>query len=151
MMTLNDTVALCKTFKRRVRGKTYYAYAAERATPGVCFDFQGEPYWGTTKKISVVYCQTSGPATIPPPGFSAIFEIGADSPERVQAHWESFLVNHGVLAPPTMSYVSFSNGPGREYRGKVVRTTKTRVLVSYKFGNGRQAANKWVKLNEISW
>lgn len=151
MMNLNDTIALCKTLKRKVNGKTYYAYAAERATPGVCLDFEGNPFWGTTKQISVVYCRTSGPATVPPPGFSAIFEITADSPERIKAHWESFLVNHNAFAPMTMARVHISNGPGRSYTGKAVRTTKTRVLVSYNFANGRPAANKWFKLTDISW
>jgi len=150
-MTLNETIALCKTFKRKVAGKTYYAYAAEKATPGVCFDFEGNPFWGTTKTVEVVYCCGKGGCFVPAKPGEVIFSIVASSPERVLAHWESFLVNHKAFAPLTMQYVSISNGPGREYRGKVVRTTKTRALVSYKFGNGKQAANKWFKLSEISW
>jgi hypothetical protein len=150
-MTLNETIALCKTLHRKVGGKTYYAYAAEKATPGVCFDFEGNPFWGTTKTIEVVYCCGKGGSFVPAKSGEAIFSIQASSPERVEAHWNSFLSNHNAVAPQTQSWVCISNGPGREYRGRVVRTTKTRVLVSYRFGNGRQAANKWFKLSEISW
>jgi hypothetical protein len=151
MMTLNETIALCKTFKRKVGGKTYYAYAAEHATPGVCIDFEGNPYWGTTKSVEVVYCKVWGEPTIPPHVGAVVFSIEATNAERIKAHWESFLVNHNAFAPRTMARVHVNNGPGRCYSGKVVRTTKTRVEVSYKFKNGKRAANKWFKLNEVSW
>jgi hypothetical protein len=150
-MTLNETIALCKTFNRKVKGVRYYAYASEVASPGVCFDFEGNPFWGTTKVVHVVYAKTTGTPTIPAKPKDIVFSIVANSPERVQAHWESFLVNHKAFAPITMQYVSISNGPNRDYRAKVVRTTKTRALVTYKFNNGKWAANKWVKLSEISW
>ncbi len=151
MMNLNEAVALCKTMRRKVRGMTYYAYVEEKATMSLCFNFEGSPFWGTTKRIEVVYCRTQGEPIIPAMGGTAVFQIGADSPERVQAHWESFLKNEGAFAPRTMAPVTVSNGPGRVYRGKVVRTTGTRVLVSYKFKNGKQAANKWFKLSEVRW
>lgn len=151
MMTLNEAMTLCKTFNRTVSGKTYYAYVSEIATPGVCFDFEGNPFWGTTKRIEVNYCKVWGSPTIPPHKGAVVFTIGADIPVRVQAHWNSFLANHNAFAPLVMARVRISNGPGRNYSGKVVRTTNTRVLVSYKFANGRQAANKWFKLSEVSW
>jgi hypothetical protein len=151
MMNVNEAMTLCKTFNRKVGGWTYYAYVSEVATPGVCFDFEGNPFWGTTKRVEVVYCRSSGGSFVPARSGEAVFTIGADSAERVKAHWDSFLANHSAVAPLTMGSVTINNGPGRVYRGRCVRTTKTRVQVRYKFDNGRYAAPKWFKLSEVSW
>ena len=149
MMNKNDTIALCEKLHRNVGGQKYIAYVDVRAEKQICFDYQNRPYWGVAETVYVTF--TKGSGMIPALYTDETFSILATAPERILAHWNTWLHNHNAMAPKTMAWVHIYNGPGRSYRGKVVRTTKTRALVSYKFKNGNYAANKWFKLSEISW
>jgi hypothetical protein len=80
-----------------------------------------------------------------------VFTIWALNLERVEAHWQAFLQSNGALAPKVGARVGVKTGPGREYRAKVLKVTKSRVLAEFKFGYGRMAKPRWFRLNEIWW
>jgi ribosomal protein L24 len=71
---------------------------------------------------------------------------------RIKAHWDGYCANNGAGPIGIGDRVVFPSGSSKDGTriGRVVKVTKTRVEVSYRFKHGGVARPKWVKREDIA-
>jgi len=134
--TEEEVQSACKAMRRRVMAVNY---AAEVFTQAAWTGWGGSRL--PSREVHVRFVKNG----------KTVFTIWAMSLERVQAHWETFLVSNNALAPKVGGRVRVSCGPGRDYTAKALEVTKTRVLCQWRYVAGHKSAPRWFRICDIWW
>lgn len=74
----------------------------------------------------------------------------ASSPDRIRGHFEGYANVNQVLAPMVGETVDFSGAAGGLLRwANVLKATRQRVQIQWKYRHGGMSAPRWVQIKEI--
>lgn len=76
--------------------------------------------------------------------------LSVSSPERILGHFEGYAAKNGVLSPKVGDLVAFFGAAGRLPRtAKVLKATRRRVQIEWRYRHGGMSAPRWVPISEV--